>query len=395
MLKNSILAIAFFSLFFTSANARIRHVPGEYPTIQDQYLVLSSLFLTTGIQDYIDSTVIDGSASGHVVTFQTGEDSRAVIAGFTITNGHSDNGGGIYCENSSPVISNNIITGNTTYTGFWPYGQGAGIYCENSEATILNNLIINNNASGTDGGRGGGIFCENSSPDIINNTFYGNQAMWYGGAVFSNSSMPVITNCILWGNNAPEGSEIYYDGSAPVVTYTDIYAGWPGEGNINSNPEFRNRNQGDFHLMSTEYGYPYDSPCIDAGAPFIRDMALDSLWGLGTFSSDMGAYGGGDFEQAAIEDGIPDSPKEIALVKNYPNPFNSQTVISFYLTEPGDVSIEIFDILGRGIETIHKSYLESGRHSFIWDGENCSGGIYFYFIKGETFQVSRKMLLLK
>ncbi len=422
MSKNSVVAIIVVALFYVSADARIRHVPGEYPTIQDgindcsggdtllvapgtyyeninfngQYLVLSSFFITTGIQDYIDSTVIDGSASGHVVTFQTGEDNRAAITGFTITNGHSENGGGVYCENSNPVISNNIIVDNTTYTGFWPYGQGAGIYCDNSEATILNNLIINNSASGTDGGRGGGVFCENSSPDLINNTFFGNQAMWYGGAIFSNSSTPNIINCILWGNNAPEGAEIHYEGSsAPQVTYSDIYAGWSGEGNINSNPEFRNRNQGDFHLMSTQYGYPYDSPCIDAGAPYIRDIALDSLWGLGTISGDMGAYGGGDFELSSTEDEIPEKPSQIALVRNYPNPFNSRTVIGFYLSEGSAVSVDIFDILGRRIDSVQKSYYDEGYHRIPWNGEGFSAGIYLYSVKGPTFNITRKMQLLK
>lgn len=422
MLKNSVLAIILVGLFCFIAEARIRHVPGEYSTIQEgindcsggdtllvapgtyyeninfngQYLVLASMYLTTGDQNYIASTIIDGGESGHVVIFGTGEDNRAVIAGFTITNGESDNGGGIFCENASPVISHNIIKDNTTYTGFWPYGQGAGIYCHNSDAKILNNLILNNSASGTDGGRGGGVCCEYSSPDLINNTIYGNQALSSGGAIFSNSSNPNIINCILWGNSAPQGSEIYHDGApVPQVNYSDIYAGWSGQGNINANPEFRDRNHGDFHLMSTEYGYPYDSPCIDVGAPYIRDALLDSLWGLGTISSDMGAYGGGDFELSSTDDEVPEKPGKIALVRNFPNPFNSQTVISFYLSEPGDVSIEIFDILGRSIKSLHDSYLEAGNHNIIWDGDGHSGGVYLYSVKGASFRITKKMLLLK
>jgi hypothetical protein len=422
LLKRYFLTLIIIGFICVNADARIRHVPGEYSTIQEgindcgggdtllvdpgtyyeninfngQYLVLASMFLMTGDQDYIESTVLNGGGGGHVVSLRNGEDSRAVITGFTITDGYADNGGGIYCVDSSPTIANNLIIDNTTYTGFWPYGQGAGIYCDHSDATIINNMIVENHAIGTNGGRGGGICCEYSSPDLINNTIYGNNAMWFGGGMFSNSSAPNIINCIFWGNTAPEGPEISYDGAAiPQVTYSDIYAGWPGVGNINSNPEFRDRPQGDFHLMSTDYGYPYDSPCIDVGAPYIRDMMLDSLWGLGTLTSDLGAFGGRDFELAGIDDDLPERPGIITLMGNYPNPFNSQTMIRFYLSESSDISVEIFDILGRKVETLFNSNLQEGEHNISWDGDDHPGGVYLYSVRGEDFNITRKMLLLK
>jgi hypothetical protein len=421
MIKIIAISVICISLFFVMADARIRYVPGEYSTIQagindcsggdtllvdpgtyyenitfnGQYLVLASTFMTTGNPDFINSTVIDGGALGPVVRFENGEDSRAVITGFTITNGLSDDGGGIYCDGASPVISKNLITQNETYKGLWPYGQGAGIFCDNSEATIINNQIIDNLANGTNGGRGGGIFCLDSAPDIINNTIYGNEALWFGGGICTINSNAVITNSILWGNVADEGPEIYFEGSAPQVTYSDVYAGWSGIGNINSNPEFRDRNAGDFRLMSTQYGYPYDSPCIDVGAPFIRDAILDSLWGLGTILSDMGAFGGGDFELAGVEEEIPNYPDLIAVAGNYPNPFNSRTVIRFFLSGPGNISIEIFDLLGRRVESFSEIRRESGAHNIVWNGDGQSAGVYFYNIKGDSFNISRKMLLLK
>jgi len=421
MLKKVVISTISVCLLFAMAEGRIRHVPGEYSTIQEgindcsggdtllvdpgtyyenitfngQYLVLASTFLTTGNPDFINSTVIDGSNQGPVVRFENGEDSRAIITGFTITHGYSDNGGGIYCQNSSPVIFKNLIIQNETYSGFWPYGQGAGIFCENSDAVIINNQILDNFANGTDGGRGGGIFSMDSSPDIINNTIYGNEALWFGGGICSISSNAVIVNSILWGNTASDGPEIYFEDNSPQVTYSDIYAGWSGVGNINSNPEFRNRNGGDFRLMSTQYGFPYDSPCIDVGAPYILDAVLDSLWGLGTTLSDMGAFGGGDFELAGVEDDLGEYPQLITVAGNYPNPFNSRTVIRFSLIEPGDVSMEVFDLLGRRVEAFTRQYRGAGEHNIIWDGENKSAGVYFYTIKGDSFSISRKMLLLK
>ncbi len=421
MIKNILLSFLLSLLLFLNVNARIRHVPAEYPTIQEgindcsggdtllvepgeyfeninfggQYLVLASKFILTGNAAYIDSTIINGDSAGSAVTFETGEDSRAVLTGFTITGGFSENGGGIYCEDSTPVLANNIIKENKAWYPFWPYGQGAGIYCIFSDATIINNLIINNDAIGSIGGRGGGMICIYSNPDIINNTFYGNHAVWNGGAIFCESSAPNITNCVLWGNTAEDDPEISINDSNPVISYCDIYAGWEGVGNINANPEFRDRTDGDFHLMSTAYGFPYNSPCIDAGAPYILDGILDSLWGLGTVISDMGAFGGGDFELSGVNDEILESPRKILALANYPNPFNEQTVITYQLPKASNVNIKIYDILGRTVETLADGYREAGSYEISWDAAGKVSGIYFYIIKTPELIETRKMQLLK
>lgn len=421
MIKNILISFFLTIILFLSVNARIRHVPSEYQTIQEgindcsggdtllvdpgeyfeninfngQYLVLASRFILTGNVAYIDSTIINGDSSGSVVIFETGEDSRAVLTGFTITGGYSENGGGIFCEDSAPIIAYNIIKENVTWYPYWPCGQGAGIYCESSDATIINNLIIDNSAIGNVGGRGGGLICINSNPDIINNTFSRNLASWRGGAIYCDSSSPNITNCILWGNTADEGAEFYIEVGTPLVTFCDIYSGWEGIGNINANPEFRDRENGDFHLMSTAYGFPYNSPCIDAGAPYIRDFVLDSLWGLGTFISDMGAYGGGDFELAGINDEILELPNGLLALGNYPNPFNGRTVISYQLSKGTFVNIEIYDILGRRVETLLNSYRQAGSYEISWGGAGKVSGIYFYLIKTPELIEMRKMQLLK
>jgi hypothetical protein len=83
------------------------------------------------------------------------------------------------------------------------------------------------------------------------------------------------------------------------------------------------------------------------------------------------------------------------LSQNYPNPFNPSTTISFTLSEDGKVQIKIFDVLGREVSTLIDRYVYKGKHSVVWNGRECSSGVYFYSItyKGQT--INKKMLLVK
>ena len=109
---------------FSMASATIINVPADSSTIQcgingssngdtvlvqpgtyveninfsGHNIVLGSLFLTTGDTSYISTTIIDGDSAGTVVTFDSGEDSTAVIIGFTIQKGSGVYGGAINCS---------------------------------------------------------------------------------------------------------------------------------------------------------------------------------------------------------------------------------------------------------------------------------------------------------
>ena len=83
-------------------------------------------------------------------------------------------------------------------------------------------------------------------------------------------------NSIFWADSANQGFEIYVDDlSYPTFSFCNIQGGWPGVGNIDIAPLFRDPANGDFHLMSIACGDPFDSPCIDTGDPTIQDIVLD------------------------------------------------------------------------------------------------------------------------
>ena len=302
----------------------------------------------------VAATVINGSNANPVVTFSNNEDASCVLAGFTITGGKggilcsgasptitnciisgnsAENlGGGICCEdNSKPIISNCIISSNSALWGGGIYYEepaippppptfafalsstngsatitdcdiigntaelGGGMYNESGSPMLSNCIFSDNSASQAGGGMYNRWSCSN--PTIINCTFSGNIAGYGSGICCTDALLAGLTikNCILWNG----GDEIWNDGFAIGVTYSDVQGGWPGEGNIDADPCFADPNNGDYHLKSKAGRWNPNgqiwvednvtSRCIDAGDP-ASDWTSE-LWPHGKCIN-MGAYGG-------------------------------------------------------------------------------------------------------
>ncbi len=93
-------------------------------------------------------------------------------------------------------------------------------------------------------------------------------------------------------------------------------------------------------------------------------------------------------------------PTRNTLSQNYPNPFNAQTVISFALVEPADVTLEVFNIVGQKVTVLADGYRRAGSHDVVWDGRDSSGrtvasGIYYYRLKAGDHSETNRMTLLK
>ena len=89
------------------------------------------------------------------------------------------------------------------------------------------------------------------------------------------------------------------------------------------------------------------------------------------------------------------TPDCIGVLRNYPNPFNAYTVIEFSLKEPGNIRLEIFDTIGRRLETLVDCNYPAGVHDVIWNAGDAASGIYFYRIMIGRYDQIRKMILLK
>ena len=88
-------------------------------------------------------------------------------------------------------------------------------------------------------------------------------------------------------------------------------------------------------------------------------------------------------------------PEEDILARNYPNPFNPSTRIEFSLNSSKNVRLDIFDSIGRRIETLINGQMNEGIHVVDFNGSGLASGVYFYRIRTNEQTLTQKMVLVK
>ncbi len=148
--------------------------------------------------------------------------------------------------------------------------------------------------------------------------------------------------------------------------------------------------------------YKYGCNQLDAEAGFARNHDRDLADTGGNFRMDTDCWGSPDTLFAPYEclySGIGDeNPGQVnaySLNQNYPNPFNPSTTISFALPRADEMTLRVFDLLGRQVSDMKLGKLEAGAHNVHFDGSNVASGLYFYTLSSSSFTATRKMLLMK
>lgn len=90
----------------------------------------------------------------------------------------------------------------------------------------------------------------------------------------------------------------------------------------------------------------------------------------------------------------------IKFLKNYPNPFNPSTKISFQLTEPGKTKVEIYNVKGQKVKTLLNENRNQGYHTIVWNGDDnnnntVASGVYFYKVSLNGKENINKMIMVK
>ncbi len=356
--------------------------------------------------------------------------SSPTFASCTIVNNTATWGGGVVCNACSPAFENCLISGNAA-TDEMGFGVGGGVYVVDSAShPIFTKCKITGNWAD----RGGGIGCHLSSPTFIECTIADNLGWFDGGGTSCALSSPTFTNCSFQGNlsyyNYPavvycwQSSVIFnstviafsnspgvffYNSEMSQFNYCDVFGNsggnimfWnndPSNGpaglgelattnangdscdaffNIFLNPMFVDTAIGDFHLMD-------ESPCIDAGAPTLP-LDPDST------IADIGAF---YYHQSAAEPPAILLPTTYALYPNWPNPFNSTTMIRYDVPSAGKVSLTMFNLLGQRVATLFDRHQLAGSHTIAWNASSLPSGLYFCRMNAVGFVQTRKMLLVK
>jgi predicted outer membrane repeat protein len=303
---------------------------------QDNVIYLDNKY-TTNIENMTITGGFSGWRSGGIACLGYG--SSLNLRNMYITN----NKNGVYFTGSHLNLQNVVISGNTE----------SGIYSE-SQSSLQNVTIVNNGESGL---YGCNIFCYF---DIINSIIYNNEIS--------------ISLAMAYAS----------------IRYSNIEEGWEGEGNIDEDPMF-------IGIGDHPYALAENSPCIDAGTPDTTGLFLplfDILGGPRIWNNriDMGAY---EWNNVGIEEPVWKDPVSESEIRCYPNPFSNQTTIEFTIPESELVTLSIYDITGKRLETILSKKLPKGNHKINWNAEGLNEGIYFIQLETDGAVQVQKALIIK
>ena len=139
-------------------------------------------------------------------------------------------------------------------------------------------------------------------------------------------------------------------------------------------------------------GSDYKMIFFDFPLYFIHEAQACSL--LHRALSDLGTY------PSAVAEEESSVPLSFSMKQNFPNPFNSETVIEYSLPRESQIKITIYNLLGQKVKTLINGKSPAGRQEVSWDGKNnrreaVSSGIYFYRMEADEFTQTKRMVLLK
>ena len=338
--------------------------PGYYPesiNFEGKAIVVSSLYIIENDSLLVGSTIIDAEQDGSVAVFDSEETNSSILQGFTLQNGIGNEedpdgngsyytyGGGIYCENSDPVIKDCIIKSNIANQG-----GGGGIFCYNSSPRFYGCTISSNQTDDV----GGGLYSRSeSSPEFYNCTFYDNTAEYGGGCYLRNESTPIMVNVTFLQNTASnsgggivlkDDADLQADSLYVINNEADGLGG--GLYINNADPSIN------FSLIA-------DNNSSSGGGVYIRNESTVDLSNLTVSNNASGLYGDGIY----MRDG-----SEVSLINSII--WGNGVSPIYFRSEGDDVELNIAYCLVQGEE---EGVITNDNGDVNWSGEILNEEPYF------------------
>jgi hypothetical protein len=188
-------------------------------------------------------------------------------------------------------------------------------------------------------------------------------------------------------------SHLYYDGSKWIVsdtafTYKSVFGFTANGSTIFAATE-------DGVYSTNDYGANWNDINTDMGNMCTTDLFITGA--LLFASTDNGLWKRPLAEITSIDGKKTNEslPRKFSLSQNYPNPFNPTTSIHYQLKTKSHVQLTIFDITGREVKKLVNQSQNPGQYSVNFNAGNFASGIYIYRLKTDSFERSRKMILLR
>ena len=178
------------------------------------------------------------------------------------------------------------------------------------------------------------------------------------------------------------------DGAA-IAGVAVSFAVTAGEGTLSSATDTTDANGR--AATSLTLGSEAGTNTVEATVEGLRSATFTATGERSAQAGIFDAFGGG--KRTAL-------PDRTQLLQNAPNPFNSQTFLSYFLLEPGPTRLEVFALTGQRVAVLHQGPQQAGYHRLHWDGRDTAGfsvasGAYLYRLVTDDEVLTRKLILLR
>lgn len=261
------------------------------------------------------------------------------------------------------------IDGSITYEGIWTGTWTTLKTCLTGTSSAVHSSISAYHDT---------VFCffEYGQGDELRSRYvisYNGGSNWYNGWV-PDTSIYAITPDVAIREGGGAGVVYHSDDPLQGYFFWRDYGGWW------DTPE-----------VYTEYN---SSNC----KPSIKYLGADKF-GVIYISNDYPVNNAAYFhcidKATSVDEETDNLPSSVNLLQNFPNPFNTSTIISYDLETAAYVTINIFNMLGQRIETLVDETQSAGTYKVIWSADNNASGTYFYAIQAGNYNASRMMTLIK